>query len=103
MAELQYTTVPGKLETFFEKVRQVRIPPKATNAWVKSIGFTSSSDRTLLTMLKFIGFAGDTGVPTDRWESYRGSNPGAVLTEAITEAYDDLFDTYPNAHHISDA
>jgi Family of unknown function (DUF5343) len=52
MAEFPYTTVPGKLKPLFKKMREVGVPQKATFQWLKSIGFTSSNDATLLGVLK---------------------------------------------------
>ena len=57
MADFEYTTVPGKLEALLTKIRDIGVPAKAANQWLKSIGFTSSNDSSLLKMPKFIGLA----------------------------------------------
>ena len=98
MAEFQYTTVPGKLKTLLDKIRDIGVPGKAHNPWLKSIGFTSSNDSSLLTMLKFIGLADQSGVPTQRWTHYRGNLHGQVLAEAIRDGYSELYAVYPDAH-----
>jgi len=74
------------------------IPPKATVAWLKSIGFRSSNDATLTGVLKFIGLTDASNIPTAKWTAYRGANHRAVLGEAIRQGYADLFALYPDAH-----
>ena len=98
MAEFQYTTVPGKLKTLLDKIRDIGVPSKAHSRWLKSIGFTSSNDGSLLTMLKFIGLADQSGIPTQRWKEYRGSHHSQVLAEAIRDGYSELYAVYPDAH-----
>ena len=98
MADFPYTTVPGKLKTLLDKIRDIGVPPKAHNQWLKSIGFTSSNDSSLLTILKYLGLADQTGVPTQRWTEYRGNLHGRVLAEAIQDGYSELYAVYPDAH-----
>ncbi|HEY2943426.1 MAG TPA: DUF5343 domain-containing protein [Vicinamibacteria bacterium] len=98
MATFAYTTVPGKLKGLMAKIREVGVPKKATVAWLKSIGFTSSNDPSILNVLKQIGFTDGNGVPTQTWRDYRGKNGKAVLAEAIQAGYSELFATYSDAH-----
>jgi len=102
MANYAYTTVPGKIKGFFEKLRTVGVPQKATVEWLASIGYKSSNDRTLLKVLKFLSFCDSKGIPTKRWTEYRGANCGKVLATAIREAYQKLFYTYDDAHLRTD-
>jgi hypothetical protein len=97
MAEYIYTTVPGKLKTLFTKLREVGVPSKVTVQWLKSVGFSSSNDASLLGVLKFVDFVDASGVPTPKWSNYRGANYRKVLAEAIREGYVDLFAVYPDA------
>ena len=101
MAEFQYTTVPGKLKKLLSKIQEVGVPSKASIKWLKSIGFKSSNDGTLLTILKFINFIDSSNVPTKKWKDYRGTNHAQVLASAIREGYKDLYATYPDAQSRS--
>ncbi len=92
-----YTTVPGKLKPLLAKLREVGVPQKATVQWLKTLGFSSSNDASLIGVLKFIGFVDQTGVPTPKWADYRGANYRKVLGKAIREGYADLFAVYPDA------
>lgn len=102
MAEFPYTTVPGKLGSLLDKIRHTGVPPKATVSWLKSLGFTSSNDATVLPILKFIGLCDQSGVPTDAWKQYRGGQHGAVLAGCIQNGYSELFAIYSSAHQQSD-
>ena len=102
MAEFAYTVVPGKLKSFLRKIREVSVPDKASNKWLYSIGFTSSNDRTMLRVLKFIRFIDEDGTPTDFWKQYRGANYRKVLAKAIQEGYAELFQIYPDACQRTD-
>lgn len=97
MAEVTYTTVPGKIKPLLSKIREVGIPQKATLQWLKSIGFRSSNDASLLGILKLIGLVDGSGVPTPRWSRYRGANHDEVLGDLIREGYAELFAVYPDA------
>ena len=98
MGEFTYTTVPGKIKSLLDKVRTVGIPPKATVQWLKTIGFTSSNDKTLLGVLKQVGLTDQSPVPTSAWTGYRGGKYKSVLGDAIRKGYADLYAVYPDAH-----
>lgn len=97
MVDFQYTTVPGKIQPLLARIREVGVPPKATSQWLRTIGYTSSNDASLLGVLKFIGFIDASGVPTSRWSQYRGANHKKVLGEAVRQGYAELFAVYPDA------
>jgi hypothetical protein len=98
MADFPYTTVPGKIKPLLARIRDVGIPPKVTVQWLKTVGFTSSNDASLIGVLKYIGFIDASGVPTARWTQYRGAEHKAVLGEALRTSYADLFAVYPDAN-----
>jgi hypothetical protein len=103
MADFIYTTVPGKIKQLLAKIREVGVPQKVTVQWLKTVGFKSSNDASLIGILKFIGLADSSGVPTSRWTQYRGANHREVLGAAIREGYADLFAVYPDANQRSQA
>lgn len=93
-----YTGVTGKLKTLLQKIRTSGIPPKLTVAYLKGLGFTSSNDASLITVLKFIGLVDGSNVPTPIWSEYRGKHHRAVLGRAIKQGYAELFAIYPDAN-----
>lgn len=98
MADVTYSTVPGKITTLLGKIRGSGVPKKADGVWLKAVGLTSSNDRSLLPVLKKIDFVDASGSPTARWRNYRGSDPKGVLAQAIKDGYVDLYEMYDDAH-----
>jgi hypothetical protein len=103
MTEFIYTTVPGKIKPLLNKIRDVGVPPKASIQWLKTLGFTSSNDGSLIGVLKFIGFTDSNSVPTSKWIKYRGADHAHVLGHAIRTGYSDLFKVYSDANQRSQA
>jgi hypothetical protein len=77
----------------FEAIQRASVPPKFTYDFFKTqLGFTSSSDRPFIPLLKAIGFIDDSGVPLDRYKRFRDPNQaGAALAEGLREGYADVF------------
>ena len=98
MADYPYTTVPGKIKPLLAKIREIGVPPNATVKWLKSIGFTSSNDSSVLPILRFIGLIDASSTPTETWKNYRGANYKQVLAAAVRDGYSDLFAVYPDAN-----
>ena len=98
MAEVTYTTVPGKITTLIVKIRGTGVPKKADSVWLKAIGLTSSNDRSLIQVLKKIYFIDASNVHTARWRDFRGSDPKGVLAKAIKDGYGELYEVYDDAH-----
>lgn len=101
MADVVYTTVPGKLGSLLSKIKSNGVPKKADTLWLKAIGFTSSNDKSLLPVLKNIDFIDSAKVPTERWMKFRGIGGDAALGDAIRHGYRDLYDIYTDAHDRS--
>lgn len=97
MTDFAYTTVPGKIKPLLDKIRGIGVPPKATVQWLKTIGYKSSNDATLLGMLKAIDLVDASGIPTSTWSAYRGAKHRDILGQAIRTGYAELFAVYPDA------
>lgn len=103
MADFPYTPNPANIKRFLEKLQTVGKPSKVTFKWVESIGFKSSNDRYLVSILKSLRFADSSGTPTERWSQFRHKEQSkAVMAAAIKEAYSSLYETYPDAHRKDD-
>ncbi len=103
MSDIPFTKSHGKLESLLEKI-QVRNPPEiVSGSWLRSAGFKSSNDLSLLHVLKYIGFTDQSKKPTDKWISYRSrSKAKTVLAECIQSSYKLFYDEFDNAHVRSD-
>jgi len=80
------------------KIREVGVPAKGTVQWLKTIGFTSSNDSSMLKVLEQIGFVDSSRVPGEPWQKYRGGDYKRVLGNAIRSGYRELYETYSDAH-----
>lgn len=103
MTDVIYSTVPGKIAALLSKIKQVGVPAKVTNPWLKTIGFKSSNDGTLIGVLKIAGLIDNSNIPTALWSKFRGSNSKTALGEGIRSGYSDLYAVYPDAHSRSNA
>lgn len=101
MPTYPYTPVTGKLKTLLQKIRTTGIPPKLSVAHLKTLGFTSSNDPSMINVLRFIGLIDGSTIPTPLWSEYRGQKHRAVLGKAIKQGYADLFALYPQANTAS--
>ena len=102
MAGYPYTTAPGRIEPLLKKIREIGIPPKANNQWLASIGFKSINERSLLNILRSMGFIDGEDKPTETWTQYRGPNHRQLLASAIQMAFRDLFNIYQDAQIRAD-
>jgi hypothetical protein len=103
MAEFAYTPNPAGIRRFLAHIQQAGVPPKVTGTYLKSVGFRSSNDSYLGSVLKFIGFLDSSGAPTEAWKRYRNKDEGpAVMAAALRSAYSELFGVYPDAYRKDD-
>ena len=98
MSNYPYAKSPAKLEDFLQNIKRLGVPEKASSAWLKSSGYTSSNDSSMLGVLQFIGFLDSSRIPTEAWQDFRDENKSrAILGLRIRDGYSELFDHYPDA------
>lgn len=92
MLTSRYMTSVKNLPTIMKAIQDGAAPPKFTIAHLKSLGFTSSNDQTIVPLLKDLKFLAPDGTPTRRYQDYRDrTRSKAVMGESLREAYEDLF------------
>lgn len=102
MSKFPYAKAPKKLESFLRDIQRFGKPEKASNKWLKSSGYTSSNDASMLSVLQFIGFLDSSRIPTDAWQSYRDQSKSKhVLANSIRHGYSMLFEHSPAAETLS--
>jgi len=103
MADFAYTQNTGNLSKFIKEIPNRGVPPKVSTRYLESIGYKSNHDRSILTVLKFIGVLNSDGSPTEHYAKLRDTHaaPG-LLASLILTAYADLFATYPDAYAKGD-
>jgi hypothetical protein len=93
MADFAYMASTKNLKAILEKIRGAGTPPKFTHDFLRTnLGFTSSTDRSVVGVLKGLGFLSADAVPTPRYNEFRDANrSGTVLAQGLREGWADLF------------
>jgi hypothetical protein len=97
MVDYPYTAKVSSLEDFLKKMATRPEPTKVTQEYLKSTGYTSSSDRQTIPVLRFIKFIDTEGVPTPFFKQFRDTRKSrAIMAQAMREGYAELFETVSN-------
>ena len=87
-----YLQSAKNLPAILNAIQDGGVPPRFTYEFLKSLGFTSSNDRSVVGVLKALGFLDQSGAPGDRYRRYRNKKEAPyVLVEAVRDAYSDIF------------
>lgn len=90
--------VPG----IFDAVKTAGVPDRFTHEFLKQLGFQSSNDRAVIPVMKALRFLDDNSAPSDRYKRFRDpAISGAVMAEALRDAYSDVFTVHEKAHEQS--
>lgn len=91
-SDLPYLVTNRRIPDLFSKIQTAGVPEKFTFECLKKLGFSTSNDRRLPSLLKKLGFLDQSGSPTPRYHAYRQKQKGpSVMAEAIRELYSELF------------
>ena len=99
MVDYPYASVTGKLKKFLGHIQSAGVPPKVNTQYLSSVGFKSSNDTKIISILKFINFLDAGGVLTDEYRQFRNKEKaGGVMAKSLKAAYKTLFGTFPDAY-----
>jgi len=80
------------LPAILEKVKAAGTPPKFTYEFLKTLGFTSSNDRSVIKVLKALGFLTADGTPTERYNDFRNAaRSRSAMGAGLREGWADIF------------
>lgn len=97
-----YLTTFKNTGDILQAIQSAQAPPRFTQKFLEGLGFPSTNDRTMINVLKALGFLDDSGVPTNRYHQYLDQTQSAiVLAQGIRDAYADLFRVNINAHSMN--
>jgi hypothetical protein len=86
-----YVQIYGQLSELFGRISEASAPEKFTVQLLKDWGYRSSNYRSVIPLLKALGFLSPDGTPTSRYHDYRNTAQSKhVMGEAIRQAYGDL-------------
>src|SRR4051794_17261240 len=94
-----YLTSTKNLPGILAAIQGAQAPPRFTQKFLESLGFTATADRLVIAVLKAVGLLAETGEPTPRYHEFLDrTRSKAVLAEGVRSAYSDLFQINVNAH-----
>lgn len=78
-------------------------PKSVTTSYLKGLGYTSSHDWKILSILKFISFLDSSGAPIDLFKNFRDTKKSkAVMAQALKNSYTELFESFANPSAVND-
>lgn len=91
-SDFPYMTSAKNLKPIMERIKGAGTPPKFTLEFLRSLGYTSSSDRPVIGVLKGLGFLTPDGVPTDRYNAFRDSaRSGGAMASGLRDGWSTVF------------
>lgn len=97
-----YLMTTGKTAELLKAIQGAQAPPRFTQKFIESLGFSSTNDRLTIAVLKALGFLSDTGEPLRRYHEFLDSSRSKqVLAEGIRHAYADLFQVKADAQTMT--
>jgi hypothetical protein len=92
-----YTQNVGTLIAVIKAIGKNGVPTSFTTKELPVWGFKSSNDRSVVGVLKFIGFIDGSNAPTALWKEAR-AHPEVAVGKGTKSGYGELFKTFPDAH-----
>lgn len=92
-----YTQNVGSLVGVIKAIGSHGIPDKFSTRELPIWGYKSSNDRSIIGVLKHIGFIDQSGTPQQLWRDAR-TNPALAAAKGTRAGYAELFKTFPDAH-----
>ena len=100
--DLPYMPSVTNVPKILDRITEAATPPKFTHEFLKSnLGFGASNDRSVIKVLKAMGFLTADGTPTAAYNDYRGSGAKAALAQGVRKAYAPLFLSDERVHEKS--
>jgi uncharacterized protein DUF5343 len=97
-----YLTSFKNLPAILKAIQGAQTPERFTQKFLEGLGFPSSNDRTVINVLKALGFLDESGLPQRRYHEYLDQTQSAlVLAAGLRDAYADLFRVNKSAHTMS--
>jgi len=100
--ELPYLPSYKNVGLLFEKIRSAKIPEAFTQSYLSdTLGLKSKGDRSLITLLKQLGFLDSTGKPTSEYSALKNEKvAGREIARGVREAFEPLFAANENVHSL---
>lgn len=97
--DVPYMPSIKNIPKILEKVQHAAVPEAFTYEFLKDLGFSSSNDRSILKVLKYLGMLDPSGRPQSSYREFVDhTKTKQVLAERLRIAYDDLYASNKKAH-----
>jgi Family of unknown function (DUF5343) len=94
-----YMPSVGNLQHILDKIQNAGVPEVFNLDFLRDLGFTSSNDRAVVKLLKYLGFLDPAGRPQTSYREFMDHTQAkSVLAGRLRTAYDDLFLADRDAH-----
>ena len=98
-----YTLKISSLKDFITKIPGIGVPEKINTRTLPAMGYKTRNDRSIATILGFINFLDEKGVPTPNYRNYRNrAKSSSIMASCLKQAYREIFTLYPDAFKRSD-
>lgn len=98
-SDVPYLAAIGNMHKILDAIQNAGAPSVFNLEFLKDLGFTSSQDRPMPRVLKYLGMLDDSGRPTSVYREFMDHNKAKqVLAARMRVAFDDLFTSDKNAH-----
>ncbi|MGA9341933.1 MAG: DUF5343 domain-containing protein [Rhodanobacteraceae bacterium] len=100
--DVPYMPSIKNLPKILEKIQHAAVPETFTYEFLKDLGFSSSNDRSILKVLKYLGIIDASGRPQSSYREFVDhTKTKHVLAERLRVAYDDLYASNKKAQEKS--
>jgi hypothetical protein len=101
--DLFYLPSYKNVGTIFEKIQTAKTPEAFTMKYLADvIGLKSTADRSLINMLKKLGFLDASGRPTENYGLLKNKDvAGAAIADGVRKAYAPLFEANEKANELN--
>jgi len=90
------------LPAILEKIQHAGVPEAFGYDFLRDLGFTSSNDRSVVKLLKYVGLLDSSGIPQTAYREFTNQTKAkAILAARLRAAFDDLFLAHKNAQDMT--
>jgi len=99
---LPYLASYKNVPVLFDKIASAKVPDRFThNFLTTTIGLKGTNDRSLISLLRHMGFLDQSAAPTASYSALKGPERKKALAAGIKKAYAPLFDADQAAHSLT--
>lgn len=90
------------LHAILDAAQHAAVPESFSYEFLRDLGFTSSNDRSIIKVLKYLGMLDASGRPQKSYRDFVDhTKTKSVLAQRLKAAYDDLYVSHKKAHEKS--